>query len=117
MDCAIRLCSYVYNTKDYKLGGGIHSSGNRFEFFSDSDFAGDRLLTKNSRSGVLITLNHIPVHWRSATQPDIVYSPAAAEIYSLREATRDGKSILNVCRDLGPGKPTNPNPQTHKPGM
>ena len=73
---------------------------NKFEFFSDSDFAGDRQITKKSRSGVLITLNNIPVHWRSATQPKTVYSPAAAEIYALREAVRDGRSVLWVCRDL-----------------
>ena len=101
LSCAMRVCSYVYNTRDFKLGGDIVSKcSNKFEFFSDSDFAGDRKITKKSRSGVLITLNNIPIHWRSATQPKTVYSPAAAEIYALREAVRDGQSVQWVCRDL-----------------
>ena len=71
--------------------------------YSDSDFVGDRELTKNSRSGGMITLNLVPISWSSTPQPKTVYSPAAAEIYALREMAREGQGINWVCRDLGMG--------------
>ena len=58
-------------------------------------------MTKKSRTGVVIMLNGVPVYWMSRPQPKTVYSPAAAEIYALREGVREGQAMLWVCRDLG----------------
>ena len=102
MECAVRVCLYLKSTQDFRLGGP-RTESNEFKYYSDSDFAGDRELTKNSRSGGMITLNSVPISWFSTPQPKTVYSPAAAEIYALREMAREGQGINWVCRDLGMG--------------
>ena len=100
MSEAMRVIAYVYHTKGFKLGG-VRTQENTFAYYSDSDFAGDREMAKASRSGVVLMLNGVPVHWVSKPQPKTVYSPAAAEIYALREATREGQALTWTCRDLG----------------
>ena len=50
MECAVRVCLYLKSTQDFRLGGP-RTESNEFKYYPDSDFAGDRELTKNSRSG------------------------------------------------------------------
>ena len=100
MSETMRVIAYLYHTKGFKLGG-VRTKENTFECYSDSDFAGDRKMTKASRTGVVLMLNGVPVHWVSKPQPKTVYSPAAAEIYAVREAAREGQALNWTCRDLG----------------
>ena len=101
MGAAMRVAAYIGQTQGFRLGGARVHGENTFEFYTDSDFAGDRLMTKKSRTGVVILLNSVPVYWMSRPQPKTVYSLAAAEIYALREGVREGQAVLWVCRDLG----------------
>ena len=40
---------------------------------------------------MMITLNGVPVHWRSSRQPVTALSSAEAEIYALAEAVKCGR--------------------------
>ena len=80
MGAARTVVAYIGQTQGFRLGGGRVHGENVFEFYTDSDFAGDRLMTKKSRTGVVIMLNGVPVYWMSRPQPKTVYSPAATAV-------------------------------------
>ena len=63
------------------------------EYFTDSDHAGDKELTCRSHSGVILTLNDIPIHWRSKKQPKTVISTAHAEILACSEGLKEARWI------------------------
>jgi len=100
MSAAMRIAAFIGQTKGFKVGGPRVYGQNQFAFYTDSDFAGDRLMTKASRTGVVLLLNSVPVYWMSRPQPKTVYSPAAAEIYALREGVREGQALMWLLRDL-----------------
>ena len=69
--------------------------------YSDSDHAGDKSETLRSQSGVIVTLNGVPVHWRSARQPVTALSSAEAEVYALAEAVKQARAYLWRCEEMG----------------
>jgi hypothetical protein len=100
LKCALHVVAYLACTNNFKLGG-VRTANNHLRYYSDSDFAGDRELTKQSRSGGVIFLNNIPIVWISKPQPKTVGSPAEAEIYATKEIVREAQGINWVMRDLG----------------
>ena len=83
-----RVLGYLAGTVNFNLQGYVDGGHDSIEVFCDSDHGGDKHLTTRSQSGGLITLNGVPVHWRSARQPVTALSSAEAEIYALTEAVR-----------------------------
>ena len=76
LDAAIRIAAYVGCTADFRIGGAVVDHLNDVEYFTDSDHAGDAGLTYRSHTGIMITLNNIPIQWKSQQQPKTVLSPA-----------------------------------------
>ena len=76
------------------------SDKNNFLFYVDSDLAGDPASTR-SRTGIVVILNQMPVHWRSQKQPITCFSSAAAEVFALSEAVKDSQSLIWRAEELG----------------
>ena len=75
---------------------------NQWDTFVDSDWAGEQNYgSPRSRTGVIILLNGLPVHWRSNKQPETAISSAQAEIYAMSEACKDIRLRLWVADELG----------------
>ena len=68
--------------------------------FSDSDHAGD-LLTRRSRTGVLIFLNRSPIIWYSKKQSCIETSTFGSEFMALKTATDLVKGLCYKLRKMG----------------
>ena len=74
--------AYIASTLDFKLEVP-RVAGNTWHTYSDSDHAGDKTVSDaKSRTGVMILLNGIPVHWRSNKQPATSISSALRHIQS-----------------------------------
>jgi hypothetical protein len=68
--------------------------------FSDSDHAGD-LLTRRSRTGVLIFINRSPIIWYSKKQSSIETSTFGSEFTALKTATDLVKGLRYKLRMMG----------------
>jgi hypothetical protein len=68
--------------------------------FVDADHAGD-LLTRRSRTGVLVYLNRAPILWYSKKQNGIEPSTFGSEFMSLKTATDLVKGLRYKCRMMG----------------
>ena len=74
----------------------------------DSDWAREQKYgCPRSKTGVIILLNGLPVHWRSNKQPTVI-SSAQAEMHAMSEACKDIRLRLWVADELGlqPAYPT-----------
>ena len=96
-----RVLGYLKHTLDFRLMGVIEEGEDEFRVYSDSDHAGDKQETKRSQSGTIVTLNGVPVHWRSARQPVTALSSAEAEIYALSETVKQAQAYLWRCEEMG----------------
>ena len=67
--------------------------------YSDSDFATD-VVTRKSRSGIVLHVHGTPVQWVSKKQTIIAASVAEAEYYAIESAARHAQGILRLCREL-----------------
>ena len=76
----VHLLGYLVQTTGFKIGGAI-PEGDVFNFYVDSDHAGDRLSSSRSQTGYILFFNSFPVDWCSRKQPSTSVSPAEAEIY------------------------------------
>ena len=96
-----RVISYLAKTRKFRIGGRLREGDDVYATYTDSDHAGDRVLTKRSQTGVLIMLNGVPVMWKSARQPRTSISSAVAEIYALSEGVIQGRLYLWRCEEMG----------------
>ena len=96
-----RVLGYLASTANFQLKGYVDGGPDSIEIYCDSDHGGDKHLTTRSQSGVIITLNGVPVHWRSARQPVTALSSAEAEIYALAEAVKCGRLFNWRCEEMG----------------
>ena len=93
--------AYLASTVDKQLQV-CRVTGNTWHIYSDSDHAGDKESGDcKSRTGVMILLNGMPIHWRSKKQPKTSMSSAAAEIYAMSEACRDAQLRLWSAEEAG----------------
>ena len=96
-----RVLGYLASTVNFQLKGYVGGGSDSIEIYCDSDHGGDKHLTTRSQSGIIITLNGVPVHWRSARQPVTALSSAEAEIYALAEAVKCGRLFNWRCEEMG----------------
>ena len=89
------------STANFQLKGYVDGGLDSIEIYCDSDHGGDKHMTTRSQSGVIITLNGVPVHWRSSRQPVTATSSAEAEIYALAEAVKCGRLFNWRCEEMG----------------
>ena len=95
-----RIMAYLNGTADRKLEVP-RVNGNSYDFYVDSDHAGDREQGKQSRSGYIAYLNGVPIDWMSKKQCVTSIGSAEAEIYALSEAIKRAKLIQWTSDELG----------------
>ena len=93
VEAAIRIAAYVGCTADFRIGGAVVNHLNDVEYFTDSDHAGDAGLTYRSHTGIMITLNSIPIQRKSQQHPMAVLSPAEAEIFACSEGLKQANWV------------------------
>ena len=94
-----RIMAYLSSTVDRRLWVP-RVTGNEWECYSDSDHAGNRSHGDyKSRTGVLILLNGMPIHWRSNKQPVTAMSSAAAEVVALSDTMKDMRLRIWVAEE------------------
>ena len=96
----VKIAGYLRSEPGHKLSGPRGVGVDTFEYWTDSDHWGDSELVRGSRSGLLVRLNGVPVHWRSSVQKAPAISPAEAEIYALSEGVRDCRHVTNVAEEM-----------------
>ena len=72
-----------------------------YTHYSDSDHAGDKPYSTRSQTGIFLTLNNVPVHWKSNKQTATAYSSAAAEVMALSESIRQARFLQWAGIDMG----------------
>jgi invasion protein IalB len=96
-----RVLRYLRANDKLALEGTI-TKANKLESYSDSDHAGDRPNCTFSQTGIMITLNGVPVQWASRKQTvSTATSSALAEIYALSETTRMAQLTAWKIDELG----------------
>ena len=95
-----QLLGYLSGTVDFSIGGSV-STEDAFNFYADSDHAGDRQINSRSQTGYILFLNSFPVDWCSRRQPITAVSPAQAEIYAMHEAVVACRLIQWVAEEMG----------------
>ena len=94
-----RIMAYLSSTANRRLWVP-RVPGNKWECFSDSDHAGNRRYgDTKSRTGLIILLNGMPLHWRSNKQPVTAMSSAAAEIVALSETMKDMRLRIWIAEE------------------
>ena len=100
MKALVRVMGYLASTCDRKLKV-CRVKGNTWHRYSDSDHAGDTCMgTTRSQTGILITLNGMPIHWKSNKQPVTSLSSACAEIYAMSECVKESRLISWISEDM-----------------
>ena len=61
------------------------------DYYVDSDHEGDRKGGPQSRTGIMFTMNNMPIHWVTVTrkQPITSTNSASAEIHAAGDAVKD----------------------------
>jgi hypothetical protein len=96
-----RLAGYLKGSMEFSLKG-LHGVGDDdVRVYSDSDHHGDPKRTCKSQTGVMVTLNGVPIHWRSNRQPKTSLSPTEAEVYALSVGVKDGLLTGWVSEEMG----------------
>ena len=96
-----RVAGYLKSTIGFNLSG-FHGVGDDvLVTYTDSDHHGDSKFTTRSQTGVMVTLNGVPVHWRSNRQPKTTLSPAESEIYALSVGVKDARLTGMVLEEMG----------------
>ena len=97
-----RVLRYLLGRPSFTLSTRRRVPGrNQWEFYVDSDLAGDTQCDSRSRTGIVLLLNGMPVLWRSKKMPHTAYSSAASEVFAFSEAVRECRLLLWRAEDLG----------------
>ena len=100
MKGANKVLQYLLSTQDFKLTGVFSPKGNTFDYYSDSDHAGDMPITTYSHTGTVLIMNNVPIQWRSKKQPKTSRSSAEAEIYALSDTLADARLLGWKMKDI-----------------
>ena len=96
-----RIAGYLKGSLGFSLRG-LHGVGNDdVRVYVDSDHNSDSKRTSKSQSGVIITLNGVPIHWRSNRQPRTSLSPTEAEVYAMSVGVKDACLSGWVLEEMG----------------
>ena len=98
-----RLLRYLNGRPDFTLVATRPktSSTDEWQFYVDSDLAGEAPRDTTSRTGAIFLLNKMPVHWMSKKQPKTCFSSAASEVFAFSEAVKDARLLLWRAEELG----------------
>ena len=98
--CAHRVMQYLSATSHFRISGRVtHECV--YSHYSDSDHAGERPYHARSQTGLILTLNKVPVHWKSNKQTCTAYSSTAAEVMALSETVRQANFLQWAGEEMG----------------
>jgi hypothetical protein len=98
-----RVMRYIACTSNFSIEGKV-TRACEYTHYSDSDHAGDKPYSTRSQTGIFLTLNNVPVHWKSNKQTATAYSSAAAEVMALSESIRQARFLQWAGIDMGYAK-------------
>ena len=97
---AQRVLRYLKGTRTYCLRYTKSGSTTAvLDAYGDADWANDGD-SRKSRSGTLVRINGVPVHWRSFMQPIVTHSSTEAELVALDLIARETKWFRFFLHDL-----------------
>ena len=98
-----RLLQYLRTTQDRKLEAWADKEDEPalMEYYVDSDHAGDRKGGPQSRTGIMFTMNNMPIHWVTRKQPITSTNSASAEIHAAGDAVKDANLMQWVQEEIG----------------
>lgn len=112
MEALNRVLRYISGTTHAALEMPLNTTDslteNIYDFFCDSDHAGNREVQneRRSQSGRLARLNGVPVEWHSSKQSVTTISSTEAEIYAASSAVQAFMHLGFMTEELGiPGFP------------
>ena len=93
---------YIQGTKDLALTMDLNQSDNNFDFYSDSDHAGnsEEQNQRRSQTGYVCRLNGVPVMWKSTVQTVTATSSTEAEIYAASTAVQNFMYLSYVVSEM-----------------
>lgn len=95
-----RILCYLQGRTDFTLCV-CRSRVNKYAFYVDSDHGGDTPITTRSTTGIILTLNGMPVTWVSKKQAVTAISSAVAEVYAFSEAVKHAQFLVWRMQDVG----------------
>ena len=99
-----RVIKYVLDTRELGLKIKPVKMGNNenvhIEVFCNSDYAGDKE-TRVCLSRYILYFCNVPVAWRSKAQKNVTLSSSKGEFFSLNEAAKEVKFIVQVIELIG----------------
>jgi hypothetical protein len=95
-----RVMAYLQGRPELTLNV-CRSRVNTYEFYVDSDHAGDTPTSARSTTGIVLMLNGMPVSWTSKKQPMTALSSTVAEVYAFSEAVKQAQFLIWRMEDVG----------------
>jgi hypothetical protein len=97
LTAAKRVLRYLKATKDYRLH--YSSAETSLTGYTDSEWASDSADRKSQGGHVFISNG--PISWQSRKQDLVAISTLEAEYIACSEASREGRWLLQLYKDLG----------------
>ena len=94
----VRLGGYLKGSPRCVLEYQWQSSGNAPRGYSDSDWAGDRTIGKNTSGGIVMPGAHLVKSW-SRTQESVTLSFAEAELVTLGRLAMETLDFRTMCQE------------------
>ena len=93
---------YIQGTKSLALTMPLDQEENTFDFYADSDHAGNSETQNQRRSqtGYVCRLNQVPVMWKSTVQSITATSSTEAEIYAASTAVQNFVYLSYVISEM-----------------
>ena len=105
----LHLLTYLHTTKELRLEfkprTQQHADFPRLEIYTDSSFAEKNDPARRSRTGVVVTLDGNPIHWKTKRQSLTAISTHEAELYALFAGTREALHFRLLMKELGYSQP------------
>ena len=95
-----RVMLYIASNISLCVEGYI-CEGSTWEYYVDSDHAGDRNVGTRSQTGYIAFYNGIPVDWCSKKQCVTSIGSAEAEIYALSEGVKRARMLQWSAEEMG----------------
>ena len=76
-------------------------NGNTYDFYVDSDHAGDRKFGDTWKTGIKFICNGMQWHWRSTKQTSTAQSSTEAELVALSECMKDANLRMWIAEEIG----------------
>jgi hypothetical protein len=98
LTAAKRVIRYLKATRDYRLHYDTHNHDRNLTGYTDSEWANDSADRKSQ--GGHIFISNGTISWQSRKQDIVAMSTLEAEYIASSEASREGRWLLQLCKDI-----------------